>query len=77
MGHDATMTTVRELLDELPPDEREADARKITALGIDLDASIEDLDKAARAQLWQFLLGRRAELRQRVAALKARKKRRG
>ena len=70
------MTTVRKLLEDLPPDEREADAPEIAGLGIDLEAHIEDLDEAARAQLWQFLLRRRAEPRQKVAALKAKAQKR-
>jgi hypothetical protein len=66
-------------LAELPPDEREADAAGITALGIDLDDNIENIDETTTARLRQFLLRRRAELRQQVAALraKAQKKRRG
>lgn len=70
------MTTVRELLSELPPEERDADTAEIRALGIDLDAHIEDLDESAAARLRQFLLRRRAELRQHVAALKAARKNR-
>lgn len=42
------MTTVRELIAELPPEKREADAAGITALGIELDHNIEDIDEAQR-----------------------------
>ena len=64
------MTTVRDLLDDLPEDERTAALAALPAVGIDPNDSIEDMDEIAVRRLRQFLLRRREQMKRRVELLK-------